>query len=103
MKNNRRKGKRAEKRVAEILEGERLGILGGEDVRTDLFSIEVKTRKSFSGTKFLEQAIKNNKKGKIPIAIIHINHTHYKNSIVLIRLEDFLKLLKKGEGEKSRA
>jgi len=46
--NNRARGKSAERRIAALMNGRRVGILGKEDVETDKFSIEVKSRKKFA-------------------------------------------------------
>ena len=48
---NRRRGKDAERKIAEMFEGKRIGIMGGEDVMHPYFSIEVKSRKAFIGEK----------------------------------------------------
>jgi len=100
-KKNRRRGKRSQKAVAEIFKGKDIGILGGVDVITDKFSIEVKSRKKFVGEGWFRQLISNMKgdslaEGKTPIVIVHITHKRHKNDYVMMKVEDFLNLIKKG-------
>jgi len=86
--------KAVERRVAKELGGERVGILGHEDVRHDRLSLEVKTRKALP--KFLtasySQAAKNARPGKVPVLILKQKHSLYSDSLVVLRLADFLKL-----------
>ena len=56
--NNRARGKSAERRIAALMNGRRVGILGKEDVETDKFSIEVKSRKKFVASGWMDQAVK---------------------------------------------
>jgi hypothetical protein len=90
---NRKKGKRTEKAIAKRLDGIRVGILGGEDVLTEQFAIEVKTRKKFVALSWYQQAVKNAKKNKIPLLIVHITNKHHKNDLVILSLKDFEKLI----------
>lgn len=95
---NRRRGKRAQQKISEIFEGFNVGTLGKIDVLTEKFAIEVKDKAKFVGEQFLQQAEKyllENPlfKEKIPLAIVHIRKKPFKKSIVLIRLEEFLKLI----------
>jgi len=90
---NRKKGKRTEKAIAKRLDGIRIGILGGEDVLTDQFTIEVKTRKKFVALSWYQQAVKNAKKNKIPLLIVHISNKHHDNDLVILSLKDFEKLI----------
>jgi hypothetical protein len=90
---NRKKGKQAEKAIANRLDGIRVGILGGEDVLTEQFTIEVKTRKKFVALSWYQQAVKNAKKNKIPLLIVHITNKHHDNDLVILSLKDFEKLI----------
>lgn len=90
---NRRIGKDSEKAIANLFNGKRVGILGEEDVSTEKFSIEVKCRKKFVGSKWMQQAIKNNKNEKIPLVIIHEKNKEHLRDYVLISLKDFLDLI----------
>jgi len=92
VKRNRRRAKAVERAIAKKLDGRRVGILGQEDVTTDLFSIEVKSRKSVAILAWYEQAVKN-AKGKIPLLIIHITNKHHSNDLVVMSLKDFEKLI----------
>lgn len=92
---NRRRGKGVEKRVAKKLEGLRIGVLGREDVLTERFSVEVKSRQKLAFLKWWEQARKNVSGGRVPLLVVH--QKHGKRYFVILELDDFLKLL---EGEK---
>lgn len=85
---NRRRGKDAERALARRLNGKRTGVLGGEDVSHPLLSIEVKSRKNFSGERFMAQA-KRHSNGKIPAVIIHILNKHHGHDLVMLELTDF--------------
>ena len=91
---NRNRGKRAEKAIASILNGKRVGILGGEDVSHPFLSIEIKERQKFAGEKFLNQAKDNAQPGKTPIVIVHIHNQRHDEDMVMMRLQDFKELLK---------
>jgi len=98
VKKNRRRAKAVERAIAKKLGGRRVGILSQEDVVTDLFSIEVKSRKSVAIWSWYEQAVRN-AKGKIPVLVIHITNKHHGNDLVVINLKDFEKLIKKEENK----
>jgi hypothetical protein len=89
---NRKKGKRTEKAIAKRLNGIRVGILGAEDILTEKFAIEVKTRKKFVALSWYQQAVKN-AKNKIPLLIVHISNKHHDNDLVILSLKDFEKLI----------
>lgn len=94
---NRQRGKRAQKRFEDILCGFNVGTLGKFDILTENFIIEVKDLARFVGDTFLKQAEKHLSdkrfKNKKATAIVHIRGTRYENSIVMLRLKDFLELL----------
>lgn len=95
---NRRRSKQVEKRVATIFasilcEAKRVGILGKEDVVTDHFVVEVKQRRKFAFEPWLAQAQKH-AKGKTPLCVCH--RTNSKTYYVIMKLEDFLKLVERG-------
>ena len=58
-KSNRDRGKRCEAAIARELNGTRKGIMGGHDVESGPFAVEVKSRNAFAGSAFMEQAVKN--------------------------------------------
>ncbi|MDM7320241.1 MAG: hypothetical protein P3W91_000765 [Fervidobacterium sp.] len=91
---NRQRGKRAERRVAELVGGRRVGVLGGEDIMHDAFSIEVKSRKKFVAQRWMEQAEKN-AQGKMAVVVVHIHKEKYEDAFVIVRLKDFLRLSQK--------
>jgi predicted ATP-grasp superfamily ATP-dependent carboligase len=88
---NRDRGKRAERAVAERLNGTRLGTLSGVDVVTDdgTWAIEVKSRKAFVAEKWMKQSIKNAKKGRTPLVVVHVQGKQHSDDLVLIRLKDW--------------
>jgi hypothetical protein len=90
---NRQRGKAHQKKVAEMLNGIDISILGGEDVLTDDFSIECKSVMKFVGEKWYAQCVKNNKRKKIPIVVVHIKNKSYDNDYVLININDFKKII----------
>ncbi|MFQ5901692.1 MAG: hypothetical protein ACE5IH_09070 [Thermodesulfobacteriota bacterium] len=93
-KKNRQRGKDTEKAIAKLLNGRRIGVLGKEDIQKDNLSIEVKHRKAFVGSKWLTQAIKNCKDGKIPVVIVHTHNSRHDNDCVIMRLKDWKELIK---------
>jgi hypothetical protein len=91
---NRRRAKAIERALAKRLGGRRVGILGQEDIFTDLFSVEVKSRKSVAVWDWYQQAVRN-AKGKIPLLIVHITGKRHDDDLVVLSLADFEKLIKK--------
>jgi hypothetical protein len=87
---NRERGKEAEKAIAKLLGGRRVGILGKEDIYHPDYTVEVKSRKAFAGSQFLEQAEKHNPGDKTALAIVHVTGKRYADDIVMMRLKDFL-------------
>ena len=86
---NKGRGRSYEKRVQERFGGYKQGLYGGEDVATEIFSIEAKTRKKFVGQGFMEQAVANCPKDKVPLVIIHVVSQRMFNDLVMMRLGDF--------------
>ena len=102
MSNSYRKGYRAEKKVADLVGGKRVGILGKEDISDPkgVFSYEVKMRKKLP--KFLkdcyEQACANCGAGKHPVVVLKEKGKRYDDAFVIMRLRNFLSWLhKKGK------
>lgn len=93
---NRQRGKRDEKETAKAFEGKRIGVLGKEDVEHPLFSIESKSRKSFVAKKWMEQAENNCPEGKIALVKCHVLNQKREKDLVIVKLKDFLKIIKKG-------
>jgi len=112
-KKSKRKGKANERAVAKYWGGEKIGTLGGEDVRHNIFSIETKTKPARGPgsipkpiLKRLEakgsfpfayidreyafvrnamtQAKLNAPSDKKPIVVFHIDGQHHKNDIVFV-------------------
>ena len=100
---NRKRGRNYEKQVAERFKGHKQGLYGGEDVATEIFSIEAKTRKKFTGQGFMQQAISNCPEGKVPLVVVHVVGQRMPNDLVMMRMGDFedwygsLDIEKKGE------
>jgi len=92
---NRRRAKAVERALAERLGGRRVGILGQEDIFIgDLFSVEVKSRKSVAIYDWFQQAVKN-AKGRIPLLIVHITGKRHDNDLVVMSLKDFEKIIER--------
>lgn len=90
--NNRKRGKRTEKKISEILEGLRIGILGGADILTDIFAVEVKSRKRLAFSGWWTQAQKNAQKlKKEPLLVVH--EYNKKKYFAIIELNLFKKIL----------
>ena len=87
---NRQRGKANERATAKYLGGRRVGLMGKDDI-CDIgpWSAECKSRVSFAGEKFLEQAERSAPKGKTAIAIVHINGQRRDRDIVLMRLKEW--------------
>jgi len=86
---NRARGKRTEQAIAKRLNGKRLGLLGNEDVSAGPFSVEVKDRRAFVGTSFMEQAVRNCPEGKTPLVIVHCSGKRHDGDLVMMRLADW--------------
>jgi hypothetical protein len=90
---NRGRGKRNEKALASILDGERIGLFGGEDIRIGKkYSVEAKSRRAFVAENWMLQAEKNCK-GKIPFVVVHLTGKNHLKDLVIMRLENFKELL----------
>lgn len=87
---NRQRGKELEKEIANIMGGKRMGLFGGEDIYHPKYSIECKSRKAFIGKKWFKQCEKNNTDNKIPLVIVKVAHDKFEDSLVLMKLSDFM-------------
>lgn len=90
---NRLRGKQAERAVAKMLGGRRMGLFGKEDVEHPILSVEVKSRVAFVGRGWLEQAKRNAPAGKKPVVVIHEKHKDHKNDMVLMDIALFQEML----------
>ncbi|MCD6125124.1 hypothetical protein J7J62_08145 [bacterium] len=97
--NARNRGKSMERAIAKIFQfdnARRIGILGKEDIITDRFIIEVKERKKLP--KFMlnayRQIEKHRTKDKIPLFILHELNKNHMNDFVILKLKDFLEIIK---------
>ena len=91
---NRGRGKRFEKQVARMVNGDRIGIFGGTDVRTDGYSIECKTRVKSTVHNFMAQAERNCIAGTTPVVIVHLKGARFESDVVCMRMRDYKKLNK---------
>lgn len=98
---NRQRGKRNEHALARLMGMERVGIFGGEDGRNEMFSAEWKSRKKFIGKGWMEQAVVNCPKGKIPLVVLHVTNQRRADDLVMVRLSDWLDLHGKLEKEEN--
>ena len=97
---NKGRGKRNEKALAKLMNMDRVGIFGKEDGKDSMFSAEWKSRKTFVGKKWMEQAAGNCPKHKIPLVVVHVTSQRRVDDLVMVKLSDWLDLHGKlGEGE----
>lgn len=96
--------KRTERKVAELLGGERVPVNGrirgsAPDIEHSSLSLEVKSRKSVPAwlTEALEQATASSRDGKLPVAVLHATGRQYADALCVIRLEDLASYLTKPE------
>lgn len=94
----------AERRVAEILGGERVPVNGrirgsAPDVAHDTLSLEVKNRKSIPAwlTEALTQATASSRDGRLPVAVLHQQGKPYADALCVIRLEDLAEYMETSE------
>lgn len=97
----------AERRVAEILGGERIPINGrirgsAPDVSHPRLSLEIKHRQTIP--RWIEGALQQAEassttegSGKLAVAVLHGDGARYGKSLCLLRLEDLAELLQRGE------
>jgi calcineurin-like phosphoesterase family protein len=92
---NRQRGKRTERKIAELLNGRRLGVLGKHDVESELFGVEVKSREKLPKwfVDFWKQTIANCPKDKTPLLVIHKLNQRYDDDWVVIKMKDFLEMI----------
>ena len=95
--------KQAERRIAKLLGGRRIPVTGRQrgdvpDIEHDALSIEVKSRKVLPAWLLgaLSQAQAASKNGKVPVVVLHQDRAPYAESLVMVRLEDFVGYLKGG-------
>ena len=95
--------KACERRIAELLGGKRVPVSGrtrGDcpDIEHSYLSIECKSRKKLPA--WIEDAMKqaeaSAKDGRLPMVVLHQDHTPYAESLIVLRLEDFADYLKEG-------
>ncbi len=87
---NRDRGKRAERAAAKLLGGERRGVLGGEDISHPLWSVQVKSRKSFVAVNWMQQSVKDCSPNKTPLLVIHVQGQRHSGDFVMMRMADFI-------------
>jgi hypothetical protein len=94
--------KATERRVAEILGGERVPVNGrirgsAPDIAHDSLSLEVKSRKSAPAwlTEAMEQAEASSRDGRFPVSVIHVQGKPYADALCVMRLEDLASYMKR--------
>lgn len=85
---NKRQGRHVEREIAKCIDGNALGVLGGEDIKHPYFSVEVKSRAKLAIHPWFEQCLKNNKGSKIPLLICHQTGRRYMDSYCVLTLRD---------------
>lgn len=90
--------KAVERSFAKKLGGRRVGILSKEDIMTQDYSYEIKVREKLPEflKKAYKQAVGNSFDGKIPILVLKEKYKQYKDSLVILSLEDFQELINRG-------
>ena len=96
--------KSCERRVAKLLGGHPVPVSGrgrgdAPDIEHPTLSIEVKSRKKIPAwlEDALRQAEASVKNGRLPVVVLHQDGQRYTASLVVLRLEDFSKYLKRKE------
>lgn len=93
--------KSVERAIASLLKGKRVPVTGrtrgsAPDIAHRTLSIEVKHRKAYPAWLLdaYDQAEKSNNKAKtkLPIVILHMKGIKYEDSLVVLKLKDFIKL-----------
>lgn len=83
-----------ERRIADVLGGERVGPAGVEsaDIRHDWLAPECKFRSFLPRWLFdtIAQAVTNAEPGKLPLAILHEKGARWPDDLVIMRLGDFV-------------
>lgn len=89
--------KRCERDIAKRLNGKRVGPSGKAtaDVVTNRLAVEVKHRKSLPAWIWaaMGQAVGAAMPSQLPIVVLHELGEHHDNDTVLIRLQDFVRLM----------
>jgi hypothetical protein len=83
--------KHAERKVARLLGGDRVGYLGGPDVVAGHLYVEVKTRRHLPA--WLLEAVAQAKgytDDQLPIVVLHRAGDPYADALVVLRMEDYL-------------
>jgi len=88
-KKGRRRGKDLEKYIAKLFSGERLGLLGSEDVRLTHFSIEAKERERLPASiKIWYRQAKEYASDRIPMVYLHELNRPHEEDLIVIRAMD---------------
>ncbi len=89
--------KNVERQVAKILGGERVPVSGRQrgsapDIEHAWLSLEVKHRKTLPAWLHdaMDQAVKSDKGGQLPMVILHEKRMQYGQSYAVIKLGDFV-------------
>ncbi len=85
-----------ERRVSRGIGGRRTGILGGEDVEHEKWSVECKLLESVPKwlTSLWEQTTSNCPAGKTPLAVVKVKNSLDKDAFVVISWGTFRELIK---------
>ena len=89
---NKRQGRHVQSVLAKRLGGKNVGTLGTEDISHEIFSIETKSKTKFVGQTFMNQAVRNSPKDKIPMVIVHILNQKHDTDLVMLRMKDWFDL-----------
>lgn len=101
---NKKAGRKYQRKMAIRLGGKSVGVIEGQDISHPVFSIECKKfnklpawligeGKKAKGDGLWRQCLRNCPKEKIPIALVHTTSSSHDDDIVIMRLEDFEKIV----------
>ena len=95
--------KAVERAVARLLGGRRCHF-EGEDVDAGRWSVEVKHGRQVPKTiiDWFEQAERNTSEGKRPLLVLHPPRVKYEDSLVVLRLADFVRANDAGDSKPHR-
>lgn len=89
---NKRRGSSNQVKMAQMVGAENTGAGGGCDGLAPPFAWEFKSREKSVAHNFMDQAIKNAPKDKVPAVMIHKNGDRRENDIICIRYKDWKKV-----------
>ncbi len=93
VKQNRERGKRAQRELGKLLKMQNVGTLGKDDLRDSSFSVEVKDVAKSYLHKVMEQSERNTPEYYHPLVCIHKRGDEYRDSIICMRVKTWIRLV----------